>query len=77
MSIQYKSIKELKNMLNDKDISHTELVQETFLNIKNNSALNAFITLNEEESLKKADNLDNTPNSGSLAGIPIAQQDLF
>ena len=54
MSIQYKSIKELKNMLNDKDISHTELVQETFLNIKNNSALNAFITLNEEESLKKA-----------------------
>ena len=31
MSIQYKSIKELKNMLNDKDISHTELVQETFV----------------------------------------------
>lgn len=77
MSIQYKSIKELKNMLNDKDISHTELVQETFLNIKNNSALNAFITLNEEESLKKADNLDNTPSLGSLAGIPIAQKDLF
>ena len=77
MSIQYKSIKELKNMLNDKDISHTELVQETFLNIKNNSALNAFITLNEEESLKKADNLDNTPRSGSLSGIPIAQKDLF
>jgi aspartyl-tRNA(Asn)/glutamyl-tRNA(Gln) amidotransferase subunit A len=77
MSIQYKSIKELKNMLNDKDISHTELVQETFLNIKNNSALNAFITLNEEESLKKADNFDNTPSSGSLAGIPIAQKDLF
>ena len=77
MSIQYKSIKELKNMLNDKDISHTELVQETFLNIKNNSALNAFITLNEEESLKKAYNLDNNPKSGSLAGIPIAQKDLF
>ena len=77
MSIQYKSIKELKNMLNDKDISHTELVQETFLNIKNNSALNAFITLNEEESLKKAVNLDNTPSSGPLAGIPIAQKDLF
>ena len=77
MSIQYKSIKELRNMLKDKDISHTELVQETFLNIKNNSALNAFITLNEEESLKKADNLDNTTSSGSLAGIPIAQKDLF
>ena len=77
MSVQYKSIKELKNMLNNKDISHTELIQETFLNIKNNSKLNAFITLNEEESLKKANNLDNIAGSGSLAGIPIAQKDLF
>ena len=77
MSVQYKSIKELKNMLNNRDISHTELIQETFLNIKNNSKLNAFITLNEEESLKKANNLDKTPISGSLAGIPIAQKDLF
>ena len=77
MSVQYKSIKELKNMLNNKDISHTELIQETFLNIKNNSKLNAFITLNEEESLKKANNLDNIAGSGALAGIPIAQKDLF
>ena len=64
-------------MLNDREISHTELIQETFLNIKNNSELNAFITLNEEESIKKANNLDNMPDSGSLAGIPIAQKDLF
>jgi len=77
MSVQYKSIKELKNMLNNRDISHTELIQETFLNIKNNSKLNAFITLNEEESLKKANNLDDITGSGSLAGIPIAQKDLF
>ena len=77
MSVQYKSIKELKNMLNNKDISHTELIQETFLNIRNNSKLNAFITLNEEESLKKANNLDNIAGSGTLAGIPIAQKDLF
>jgi len=40
MSIQYKSIKELKNMLNDRVISHTELIQETFLNIKSHSELN-------------------------------------
>jgi aspartyl-tRNA(Asn)/glutamyl-tRNA(Gln) amidotransferase subunit A len=77
MSVQYKSIKELKNMLNEREISYTELIQETFLNIKNNSELNAFITLNEEESLKKANNLDNSPGSGSLNGIPIAQKDLF
>jgi len=77
MSIQYKSINQLKNMLNDKEISHTELIQETFSNIKNNSNLNVFVTLNEEESLKKANNLDNNPSLGSLAGIPIAQKDLF
>ena len=77
MSIRYKSINELKNMLNSKKISHTELIQETFLNIKNNIELNAFITLNEEESLKKANNLDNDSSSNSLAGIPIAQKDLF
>ena len=77
MSVQYKSISDLRSMLNNREISHTELIQETFLNIKNNSKLNAFITLNEEESLKKANNLDNISSSGSLAGIPIAQKDLF
>ena len=54
MSVRYKSISELKNMLNSKKISHTELIQETFSNIKNNTELNAFVTLNEEESIKKA-----------------------
>ena len=77
MSIRYKSINDLKNMLSTKKISHTELIQETFSSIKNNSELNAFVTLNEEESLKKAKNLDSNPNPGSLAGIPIAQKDLF
>jgi aspartyl-tRNA(Asn)/glutamyl-tRNA(Gln) amidotransferase subunit A len=64
-------------MLNSKEISNAELIKETFLLIKNNSKLNAFITLNEEESLKKANNLDDIAGSGSLAGIPIAQKDLF
>ena len=77
MSIRYKSINELKNMLSTKKISHTELIQETFSSIKSNSELNAFVTLNEEESLKKANNLDSNPSSGALAGIPIAQKDLF
>ena len=39
MSVQYKSIKELKNMLNEREISYTELIQEPFLNFKNNSEL--------------------------------------
>jgi len=77
MSIQYKSVSELKTMLNNNDISNAELIKETFSLIKSNAKLNAFITLNEEESMNKANKLDNNPSSGSLAGIPIAQKDLF
>ena len=77
MSIQYKSVCELKTMLNNNDISNTELIKETFSLIKSNAELNAFITLNEEESMNKANKLDNSPSSGLLAGIPIAQKDLF
>jgi aspartyl-tRNA(Asn)/glutamyl-tRNA(Gln) amidotransferase subunit A len=77
MSIQYKSVSELKTMLNNNEISNTELIKETFSLIKSNAELNAFITLNEEESMNKANKLDNSPISESLAGIPIAQKDLF
>ena len=77
MSIQFKTIKQLGKMLNNKEISHVELIQETFSLIKKNNHLNAFVTLNELESLKKAEILDKSPSSSTLAGIPIAQKDLF
>ena len=77
MSIQFKTIKQLGEMLNNKEISHVELIQETFSLITKNNHLNAFVTLNEQESLKKAGILDKSPSTSSLAGIPIAQKDLF
>ena len=77
MSIQFKTIKQLGEMLNNKEISHVELIQETFSLITKNNHLNAFVTLNEQESLKKAETLDKSPSYSSLAGIPIAQKDLF
>ena len=77
MSIQFKTIKQLGEMLNNKEISHVELIQETFSLITKNNHLNAFVTLNEQESLKKAGILDKSPSSSTLAGIPIAQKDLF
>ena len=77
MSIQFKTIKQLGEMLNNKEISHVELIQETFLLITKNNHLNAFVTLNELESLKKAEILDKSSSSSTLAGIPIAQKDLF
>ena len=77
MTIKYKTIKEIKKMISEKEISNKEVVQEVYRLINENSHLNAFVTLNEESSIKKAQDLDNNPSDYSLAGIPIAQKDLF
>ncbi|MDG2093527.1 MAG: Asp-tRNA(Asn)/Glu-tRNA(Gln) amidotransferase subunit GatA [SAR86 cluster bacterium] len=77
MSIQFKTIKELSFMLRSKEVSNYELLQETFELVKDYKNLNAFITLNEENALKKARDLDNNPSDLTLSGIPIAQKDLF
>jgi len=77
VTIKYKSIKEIKKMISNKEISNVEIVNEVFKNISENEHLNAFITLNEEDSIKKAAYLDNNPSDLALSGIPIAQKDLF
>ena len=77
MTIKYKSIKEIKKMISKKEISNVEIVNEVFKNISENEHLNAFITLNEEDSIKKASYLDNNPSDLALSGIPFAQKDLF
>ena len=77
MTIKYKTIKEIKNMISQKVISNKEIVQEVFKLIEENKHLNAFITLNKENCIKKALDLDNNPSNNSLAGVPIAQKDLF
>ncbi len=77
MTIKYKTIKEIKNMISQKEISNKEIVEEVYKLIDENSSLNAFVTLNKDRSIKKAEDLDNNPSDSSLAGIPIAQKDLF
>ena len=77
MTVKYKTIKEIKKMISQKEISHKEIIQDVYKLVKENANLNAFITLNEEKSLKKAEDFDNNPSYRSLAGIPIAQKDLF
>ena len=77
MTIKYKTIKEIKKMISSKVISNKEIVQEVYKLIKDNNHLNAFITLNEETSINKAEELDNKASDLPLAGIPIAQKDLF
>jgi len=77
VTIKYKTIKEIKNMISQKEISNKEIVEEVYGLIEENEHLNAFITLNKEPSLKKSEDLDNNPSDLPLAGIPIAQKDLF
>ena len=76
MSIKYKTLSELKELLEKKDISSFELVEETFKNISSSNT-NSFITLNEEVALTKAKEFDQGECKGDLAGLPIAQKDLF
>lgn len=78
MSIQFKSIAELRAMLDNKVISASELTQESFELAKKYKELNCFITMNEEFGKKNANtiDLDNESNS-MLTGIPLAQKDLF
>ena len=77
MTIKYKTIKEIKEMISSKEISNKEIVQEVYKLIKDNEHLNAFITLNEQKSIEKAEVLDKKASHLPLAGIPIAQKDLF
>ncbi len=51
-----------------------DLIAELFDRIER-SKLNAFITLNKEEALKKAEEFDRGKLKGKLAGIPIAVKD--
>ena len=77
MTIKYKTIKEIRSMISQKEISNKEIIQEVYKLIDENKHLNAFITLNEENSIKKAEALDKNPSDLPLAGIPVAQKDLF
>ncbi|MCX7120903.1 MAG: Asp-tRNA(Asn)/Glu-tRNA(Gln) amidotransferase subunit GatA [Gammaproteobacteria bacterium] len=76
-----KTITELSKLLHDKKISSVELTTHFLNRIKeSNPALNAFITITEENALKQAQNADAKIASGNaeiLTGIPIAHKDIF
>ena len=78
MSIQFKSITELNELLDNKSISASELTQESIQLAKKYNELNCFVTLNEENSAKKSASINrNQKNPSLLSGIPLAQKDLF
>ena len=70
-----KSIKEINELLKSKKIKPIDLVLEAFDNIEKNKDLNAYITLNKEEAIKRAKDLENKEVDNILFGLPIAIKD--
>ena len=69
------SIKEINEKLKTKEIKPLDLVIECFEIIESNKKYNAFITLNKEEALKQAKELEDKEVDNLLFGIPIAVKD--
>lgn len=70
-----RSIKEINELLKNKTIKPIDLVEEAFQNIENNKELNAYITLNKEEAIKRAKELEDKEVDNLLFGLPIAVKD--
>ena len=70
-----KSVKEINELIKNKKIKPIDLVNEAFERIENNSELNAYITLNKEEAVKKAIELEDKEVDNILFGLPIAVKD--
>ena len=70
-----KSILELHELLKKGEIKPIDLVEEAFQNIESNKDLNAYITLNKEEAIKRAKELEGKEIDNLLFGMPIALKD--
>ena len=70
-----KSIKEINELLKNQEIKPIDLVEEAFKRIEADKDLNAYITLNKEEALKQAKELEGKEVDNLLFGIPIAIKD--
>lgn len=69
------SLIEINKLLKEKKITPKELVLESFERIEQNKDLNSFITLNKEEALRQAEELETKEVDSLTFGIPIAIKD--
>ena len=80
MTWHTKTIKELSTSLRAKEVSAEELATYFLKRIRETADLNAFVDLNEEQTMiqaKNADTLLAKSEASTLAGIPIAHKDVF
>lgn len=80
MNLYEKTVHELQDMLKAKEVSSVEITKAYLDRIdKVDPKVNAYITVNGEEALKKAEKVDNKRAAGEalaeLAGIPIGIKD--
>ena len=69
---------DLVDKIKKKDLSSKEITKAYVERSEKSKKLNAYITEDFKNALKKADNFDNKPNfDKKLPGIPIAVKDLF
>lgn len=69
------SISEINELLKSKKIKPVDLVNECFERIEENKDLNAFITLDKENAIKSAIELEEQEVDNIFFGIPIAIKD--
>jgi len=82
MNLEFQSLTELREKLDEKVFSSLELTKYFLARIKKlDKELNSFITVTEEKALKQAKDADDFINSPGenpfLCGIPYAAKDLF
>ena len=70
-----KPIQEIHDLLKNKKIKPIDLVEEAFENIEKNNELNAYITINKEDAIKQAKELEDKEVDNILFGLPIAVKD--
>ena len=75
--MEFKSISELKSLINKKKISIREIAESFIKSIKNKKELNIFIYFNEDKIYEQVKNIEKLTNDKVLKGIPIAVKDLI
>ena len=75
--MEFKSILELKSLLDNNKISLREVAETYIKKIKENKDLNIFIYFDEDNIYEQVKEIEKLPNDKRLKGIPIAVKDLF
>ncbi len=75
--MEFKSINQLKSLIDQNKISLKEIAQTYIKKIKEKKDLNIFIYFDEDKINNQVKEIEKLPNNKKLKGIPIAVKDLF